>query len=166
MFKQGFFVFALIIVPLWGTASESMLKPQPRLPELSDYEIARALEAQEIANFPLTETFLAKMERIQAELVELPIEQEPDATGDDLTVTGLTHAIEARPLVLAVLERHQMAVRDYVSGSMALSNALLAVIAAQSEEEEIFFDEQVLVSPENIEFGRQYADRIRALYGG
>jgi len=141
---------------------------QPRLPKLSDYEITKALETQDIANFPLTEAFLSKMEKIQAELVELPIEGEADASGDDLTISGLQQAIKARPLVMAVLDRHDMAVGDYVLGSMALSNALLAAVASESgqEEETLFFDEPVIVSPENLAFGRAYADRIRALHGG
>jgi len=160
-----FLTFAFIVLPFGGQAQQV---PQ-RIPKLSDYEITKVLEAKEIANFTLTESFLDKMEKIQAELVELPIEGEEDATGDDLTVNGMTQAIKARPRVLAVLNSHQMAVRDYVLGSMALSNALLAVVAqeaAQSGEEEPFLEERVEVSPENLEFGRQFADRIRALHGG
>jgi len=162
--KQLLLIFALMIASPLVEAQQS----SPRLPKLSDYEIAKALEAKEIANFLLTESFLDKMEKIQGELVELPIESEEGATGDDLTVNGLTQAIETRPLVLAVLRRHQMAVRDYVVGSIALSNALLAVVAEEIEEgeETSFLDESVEVLPENLEFGRQYVDRIRALHGG
>jgi len=155
--------FALMIVVFCVQAQQT----QPHLPKLSDYEITKILDNQEIAHFPLTETFLDKMERIQAELIELPIEIEENASGDDLTVIGLIRAIEARPMVMNILANYDMEVRDYVLGSMALSNALLASIEAENEEEEVLFlDEPVFASPENLDFGRRYADRIRALHGG
>jgi len=165
MFKYLLPVCCLMMFPYFALAQQS----QPRLPQLSDYEITKALEAQEIAHFPLTEAFLDKMEQIQAEIVELPIEREENSTGDDLTVAGLTRAIEARRSIMAILARHEMGVRDYVLGSMALSNALLAAVSLEAEEsgeEALFLDEPVFASPENLEFGRQYADRIRALHGG
>jgi len=168
MFRPLLWIVMLNIGTSVFTTLNAVAQQQPRLPQLSDYEISKALETQEIANFPLTEAFLSKMEKIQAELVELPIEGEENATGDDLTVSGLTRAIEARPRVLAILAHHDMAVRDYVLGSMALSNALLAAVMAESgqEDETLFFDEPIIISPENMNFGRAYADRIRALHGG
>jgi len=162
MAKQ--WVLSLILLALI-VMSVSGQERAPRLPRLSDYEITQALEAQEIANFPLDEAFLDKIEKIQAELVELPIEADRQSSGDDLTVSGLTHAIEAHPEILALLKRHDIGARDYVLGKLALSNALLAAIMADDQEEELFFDEPVFSSPENLEFGRQYADRIRALHG-
>jgi len=88
------------------------------------------------------------------------------AISDDLTITGLTRAVETKPAVLAILMRHEIKPRDYVLGSIALSNALLAVTQAESEDEDLLFDEPVMISPENLEFGRHYSDRIRALHGG
>jgi len=52
---------------------------------------------------------------------------------------------------------------------MALSNALLAAVMSEAEEngeEILFFDEPIFASPENLDFGRRYGDRIRALHGG
>jgi len=168
-FALGEVITALAFILLMMVKATALAQQlPPRLPKLSDYEISRTLEMQEIANFPLTEAFLEKMEKIQAELVDLPIAGDEDATGDDLSVHGLTQAIEARPQVKIILEHYEMKVRDYVLGSMALSNALLAAVIEENEAEEnaLFFDEPLVISPENRAFGLAFADRIRALRGG
>jgi len=127
----------------------------------SNYTIAKAIDAKLIANFPLDENFLTKIENVRKDMANLPIEEEVADGDNDITIRGLTKAVEARPRLIAILEKHQMTANDYVIGAMALANVLAALI----EEDASDLTVEHKISIDNMAFGKKYLARIRALYG-
>lgn len=117
---------------------------------------------KEVAEFPLTEEFLSKVEAIQKAIVNLTPEAEGEKTGNDNSIEGLTASIEARPNLTVLITMNDLKPRDYVIGTMALKAALAA--ASSASDENSIIDETNTVTPQNIEFGKKYADRIRALF--
>jgi len=153
------FVFILQGFAAFTSLAQEMDQTPENEKTISNYAIARALDAKLIANFPLDEDFLLKIENIRQDMTKLPIEAEADGE-NDTTIKGLTRAVEARPHLMAILEKYQMTASDYVVGAMALSNALSAAV----EEDATEFDDPPNISAANLAFGKRYLERIRALY--
>ncbi|UXN02923.1 MULTISPECIES: hypothetical protein [unclassified Bartonella] len=154
--KRGIlFILGLIIVPTLSFAQNA-----PKGDDTS-FALIREENAKEVATYPLNEDFLSRMEKVRTEFQALPLESNPPGTGDDDTsIDGMTQAISGRPELMTLLRKYSISAHDYVVGSMALSAALSAA-SAQGEEQ--FFDESLSVSENNLNFGRRYIDRIRAV---
>ena len=58
-----------------------------------------------------------------------------------------------------ILKKNALEAKDYVVGYLALQASLAA--ASSLEDQDVIFDDSTTVSKENLEFGKQFADRIR-----
>lgn len=125
-----------------------------------DFSLAPFIHPSSVANFPLTEAVLEKMEKVQDDLLHLPTEADGTENRYDTSIESLTASLEKRPKLMAILMNNKINARDYVIVYMALSAALAAAV---SENEEQIFDETQAVSKENLAFGKKYANRIRKL---
>lgn len=126
------------------------------------FSIAPVVNPKVVAQFPLTEPFLAKMEVIQKGLAALPPETDNPKYGNDTSIGGIIAIIQDKPKLMGLLSKNSITPHDYVVGGMALAAALSA---AASDGEDQIFDETQAVSKTNLEFGKKYADRIRILLG-
>jgi len=111
------------------------------------------LAAINIDNYPLTETILARLEKIHKEIIQLPDPGSGDDDTDSNDIDTLAKALEKRPDIMEVLGRNLMNARDYIMAMQAVFNALAATTGAGDEQ----------TSAANIAFGKQYANRIRNL---
>ncbi|WP_409362180.1 hypothetical protein ACRPOS_008545 [Bartonella heixiaziensis] len=114
-----------------------------------------------VANYPLTEDLLSKIEHLKKEIEDLPPEPEASNTGNDNSIEGLIASISARPKLMDLLRKHNLSPKDYVIGLIALQATLAAIIAF--EDKEILFNEKNTISLDNLNFGQKYIDRIRAI---
>lgn len=114
-----------------------------------------------VAEYPLNEEFLGKMEIIQKEMSDASITLTEAETGNDGSIDGLVTTISKNKKVMHILEKNTLEPKDYVVGYLALQAALAA--ASSLDDEDVIFDDSTTVSKENLEFGRRYADRIRKL---
>lgn len=152
MIKRLLIAFSLIV----GTLTPvSLVYAEP-------FSIVPVVNPRVVADFPLNETFLAKMEAIQQQRLSLPAETDNPQYGNDTSIGGIIAIIQDKPKLMGLLSRNGMSPHDYVVGGMALGAALSA---AASDGEDQIFDETLTVSKTNLEFGKKYADRIRTLLG-
>ncbi|WP_245256472.1 hypothetical protein [Bartonella tamiae] len=114
-----------------------------------------------IANYPLNEAFLTKMEIVQREMTNQSVYLTVQETGNDVSINGLISAIEKNEKISTILKNNGLSPNDYIVGYMALQAALAA--ASSAEDKDAIFDETTTVSPQNLEFGKKNTDRIRQL---
>lgn len=114
-----------------------------------------------VAEYPLNEEFLQKMENIQKELADASITLSEAETGNDGSIDGLVATLSKNQKVMAILTKNSLAPKDYIVGYLALQAALAA--ASSLDDQDAIFDDSTTVSKENLEFGKHYADRIRLL---
>ncbi|EJF79228.1 Uncharacterised protein [Candidatus Bartonella washoeensis] len=114
-----------------------------------------------VANYPLTEDLLSKIEQLKKEIEDLPPEPETSNTGNDNSIEGLIASISARPKLTELLRKNNLSPKDYVIGVMALQATLAAII--DIEDKKILFNEKNTISLDNLKFGQKYIDRIRAI---
>lgn len=112
-----------------------------------------------IAEYPLNEAFLVKMENVQKEMSESTIRLSESETGNDGSIDGLIKTISKDERVMNILKKNALEAKDYVVGYLALQASLAA--ASSLEDQDAIFDDSTTVSKENLEFGKQFADRIR-----
>lgn len=134
----------------------------PNVSQAHSFSLSPLSYSATITNFPLTEQFLSKMEHIHSQLATLPPDQDPEGTGNDNSIEGLTKAISGRPHLMALLTSQQLDAKTYVVGTMALQAALAAASAA--DDEDALFDEPHSVSKQNLAFAKAFIDRIRQLF--
>ncbi|MCZ2203521.1 hypothetical protein [Bartonella sp. A05] len=65
-----------------------------------------------VANYPLTEDFLVKMEKIKKDIEHLPSKPEAPNTGNDNSIEGLITSISGRPLLSSILKKHNLIPKD------------------------------------------------------
>ncbi len=119
--------------------------------------------AAAVNSFPLTEEFLAKMEKIHPQLVELEVTAtQEESKIVDPSIASMIQSLESRPVVVEILKKEDINARDYILGYMAVLNSLGA---AEAEDEEQMIDETQHINPEHIAFGKRYAERIREMIG-
>lgn len=114
-----------------------------------------------VAEYPLKEEFLTKMENVQKEMSDASIRLSEAETGNDGSIEGLVSTLSKDQRVMAILNKNSLQPKDYVVGYLALQASLAA--ASSLDDEDAIFDDSTTVSKENLEFGKQYADRIRKL---
>ncbi|AQX31507.1 hypothetical protein BscR1v2_016040 [Bartonella schoenbuchensis R1] len=155
MLKLALYVFFILLSPFATYAQKTMANE-------TDYHsvITSTLPSNIVANYPLTENFLVKMEQIKIEVANLPAEPDAPGTGNDNSIEGLVASVSGRPKLAGVLEKHNITPRDYVIGFMALQATLAAVSALEDNDN---FDEKITLSQSNLEFGQKHINRIRAL---
>ncbi|GAA5104348.1 hypothetical protein GCM10023261_02540 [Bartonella jaculi] len=114
-----------------------------------------------VANYPLTEDFLSKIEQLKKEIEDLPPEPEASNTGNDNSIEELIASISNQQKIMDLLRKNNLTPKDYVIGLMALQATLAAIIAL--EDKEILFSGKNTISLDNLKFGQKYIDRIRAI---
>lgn len=114
-----------------------------------------------VAEYPLKEEFLSKMENVQKEMADASIRLSEAETGNDGSIDGLVKTLSKDQRVMAILNKNALEPKDYVVGYLALQASLAA--ASSLDDQDAIFDDSTTVSKENLEFGKQYADRIRKL---
>ncbi|WP_455476102.1 hypothetical protein [Bartonella sp. B17] len=114
-----------------------------------------------VENYPLTEDFLSKIERVIKEIEALPPELNTPNIENDNSIEGLTAFVSSLPQLSNILKKNNLTPKDYVIGTMALKETLTAII--KLEDEEIFSDKRSTVSLNNLKFGKKHIDRIRAI---
>jgi len=161
MLRLCVFVAVFEVLMVWTLMAQTASPEEGQeSAKISNYDIARALDAQRVASFPLDLSFLTRMENIRKEIEKLPVEADVSDGDDDMTLKGLIQSVEARPHLVAILAKYDMSADDYVVGAMALGNAL----SAAAEEADPAFQEEQNISADNFAFGKKYLERIRALY--
>ncbi|WP_336287598.1 MULTISPECIES: hypothetical protein [unclassified Bartonella] len=154
MFKltlRLFFSFLFVIYVQLTTAKET-----------NDNFVLSPISNQNIiANYPLTENLLSKIEQIQKEIENLPSALEIPNTGNDNSIEGLIASVSSQSKLSNILRKNNLTPKDYVIGLMTLQATLAAIIAL--EDKKIFSDEKNIVSPNNLKFGQKNINRIRAI---
>ncbi|ENN90139.1 hypothetical protein [Bartonella bovis] len=155
MLKFILYVLFILLLPLSTYAQKTITN------ETDYHSILTPIPSSNIvANYPLTEDFLVKMEQIKTEVVNLPPEPDAPGTGNDNSIEGLIASVSGRPKLTSVLEKNNITPKDYVIGFMALQTTLAVVSALEDNDN---FEEKITLSKNNLEFGQKYINRIRAL---
>lgn len=140
--------------PLLMPRQRDLFSAPPETAKPAAPRAALPSKAVSIADYPLNEALLARLEKIHKEILALP---EPDDEDSDDDIRGgidvLVKALEKRPDVMGILGRNLMGAGEYITACQAAANAL-AVAAGVSDSK---------ISAANLAFGKKYADRIRAL---
>ncbi|WP_375641259.1 MULTISPECIES: hypothetical protein [unclassified Bartonella] len=113
-----------------------------------------------IANYPLTEDLLLKMEKIKAECKKLPSEPEQTNTKSDLStyddnIEKYAAYISNNPKLVNILKENNLTPKDFVVAHLALQATLYVL----TDEEKSTYEKNVLPSS-NIEFAKEHMYRI------
>ncbi|WP_375625525.1 hypothetical protein [Bartonella sp. MU37NMGALS] len=113
-----------------------------------------------IANYPLTEDLLLKLEKINAECKNLSLEPEQTNTKSDLStyndnIEKYAAYISSKPKLVNILKENNMTSKDFVVAHLALQATLYVL----TDEENSTYEKNVLPSS-NIEFAKEHMYRI------
>ncbi|WP_273759081.1 hypothetical protein [Bartonella sp. ML70XJBT.G] len=113
-----------------------------------------------VVNYPLTEDFLLKLEKIGKECKNLPLESEiPDAKNDIVThddsIEGYIAYISHKTKLMNLLKENNITPRDFVVGHLALQATLIVLT-----NEESSFSKKNIIPSSNIEFAKKHMYRI------
>ncbi|WP_455481973.1 hypothetical protein V4P56_05880 [Bartonella sp. B35(2025)] len=112
-----------------------------------------------VGHYPLTESFLLKMEQIEQEIVKLPPKQRARNIRDDnKSIEERIASVSDFPQLSNILKKHNITPRDYVLGLMAFQEVLYAVMSLKIKKYSLHKNNTVSLS--NLEFGQKYIDRI------
>ena len=153
--KRIIIALCLVIWPLSAFSEEAPKKPQKN----DEFYISPTSNPKIVATYPLNEDFLAKMEAIQKDMSDASITLSEADTGNDSSIEGLTATLSKNAKIMDILKKNALEPKDYVVGYLALQAALAA--ASSLEDQDAIFDDSTTVSKENLEFGKQFTDRIR-----
>lgn len=148
--------------PLFPPKQREFGLPLPKPPAQKAPPPAALSPAAAIGAYPLSEALLSRVEKIHAEILNLPDPEEEDDSDDDIRggVDILIKAMEKRPDIMSILGRNLIGARDYIIATQALANALAAASGAAEGQ---VFGESSQISSANLAFGKKYAGRIRKL---
>lgn len=155
--KRIIIACCLLSVPAYTFAEDTAKQNNKQ----NEFYLSPAGNPKIVAEYPLKEEFLTKMENIQKEMSDASIRLSEAETGNDGSIDGLVKTLSNDQRVMAILNKNAVEPKDYVVGYLALQASLAA--ASSLDDEDAIFDESTTVSKENLEFGKQYADRIRKL---
>nr|WP_144751825.1 hypothetical protein [Bartonella saheliensis] len=113
-----------------------------------------------VANYPLTEDFLLKLEKIGKECDNLSPEPETakienDPPTHDECIEGYIAYISRKPKLVNILRKNDLTLKDFVVGHLALQ-ATLNILT----NEEISAHKQNIIPLSNIEFAKKNMYRI------
>lgn len=155
--KRIIIACCLLSVPAYAFAEDTAKQNNKQ----NEFYLSPAGNPKIVAEYPLKEEFLTKMENIQKEMSDASIRLSEAETGNDGSIDGLVKTLSNDQRVMTILNKNAVEPKDYVVGYLALQASLAA--ASSLDDEDAIFDESTTVSKENLEFGKQYADRIRKL---
>lgn len=112
------------------------------------------------ANITLNAGLLDTITAIKQQLSTLPDDLNLPEISPDSSIETISQALADNPQIMAVLQKNAISPHDYVAVYMTLADAF---VAAEAAEEDQIFDETRIVSQENLEFSKKYAERIRKL---
>lgn len=113
-----------------------------------------------VVNYPLTEDFLLKLEKIAKECQNLPPEPETTKTENDSTthddnIEGYISYISGKAKLMNLLKENNLTPKDFVVGHLALQATLNALT-----DEENSLRKQDIISSSNLEFAKEHMYRI------
>lgn len=155
--KRIIIACCLLSVPAYAFAEDTAKQNNKQ----NEFYLSPAGNPKIVAEYSLKEEFLTKMENIQKEMSDASIRLSEAETGNDGSIDGLVKTLSNDQRVMTILNKNAVEPKDYVVGYLALQASLAA--ASSLDDEDAIFDESTTVSKENLEFGKQYADRIRKL---
>lgn len=158
MFIKRFVIAVCLIVFPVAAFSEDASKQDNKQ---NEFYLSPTGNPKIVAEYPLNEEFLVKMENVQKELSDASIKLSESETGNDASVDGLVKTISKNERIMNILKKNTLEAKDYVLGYLALQASLAA--ASSLDDQDALFDDSATVSKENLEFGKQFADRIRKL---
>ena len=158
MFIKRFVIAVCLIVFPVAAFSEDASKQDNKQ---NEFYLSPTGNPKIVAEYPLNEEFLVKMENVQKELSDASIKLSESETGNDASVDGLVKTISKNERIMNILKKNTLEPKDYVLGYLALQASLAA--ASSLDDQDALFDDSATVSKENLEFGKQFADRIRKL---
>ncbi|WP_142416607.1 hypothetical protein [Bartonella massiliensis] len=146
------FKFVLCFLFLFSFASHAQEKKQ----EMDNPSLISSL----VANYPLTEDLLLKLEKIEKECEKLPSELKKANTKRNPTtnndhVEGYIAYISSKPGLVNILIKNNLTPKDFVISHLALKTTLNVLT-----NEEISLHEQNIVPLSNIEFAKEHMYRI------
>lgn len=153
-------VIITLCLVLWPLSAFSEEKPKEN-PKKDEFYLSPTSNPEIVATFPLNEEFLLKMEAVHKDMAEASITLSEAETGNDSSIDGLVTTISKNDKITEILNKHTLEPKNYVIGYLALQASLAA--ASSLEDKDAIFDDSTTVSKENLEFGKQFADRIRKL---
>ena len=158
MFIKRFVIaFCLIVFPVAAFGEDTPKQDNKQ----NEFYLSPTGNPKVVAEYPLNEEFLVKMENVQKELSDTSIKLSQSETGNDASVDGLVKTISKNERIMNILKKNTLEPKDYVLGYLALQASLAA--ASSLDDQDALFDDSATVSKENLEFGKQFADRIRKL---
>ena len=158
MFIKRFVIaFCLIVFPVAAFGEDASKQDNKQ----NEFYLSPTGNPKIVAEYPLNEEFLVKMENVQKELSDASIKLSQSETGNDASVDGLVKTISKNERIMNILKKNTLEPKDYVLGYLALQASLAA--ASSLDDQDALFDDSATVSKENLEFGKQFADRIRKL---
>lgn len=157
MFMKRIFIACFLLVLPISAFAQATTKQDSK----NEFYLSPTGNPKIVAEYPLTEEFLGKMENIQKEMSEASITLSEAETGNDGSIDGLVTTISKNHRVMTILQKNALEPKDYIVGYLALQASLAA--ASSLDDKDAIFDDSTTVSKENLEFGKQYADRIRKL---
>ncbi|AQS42400.1 MAG: Hypothetical protein BHV28_17300 [Candidatus Tokpelaia hoelldobleri] len=125
-----------------------------------DFTINPAVPLAGSANITLNVGLLDTITAIKQQLGTLPEDLDLPEISPDSSIETISQALADNPQIMAVLQKNAISPHDYVTVYMTFADAF---VAAEAAEEDQIFDETRIVSQENLEFGKKYAERIRKL---
>ncbi|ABM44800.1 hypothetical protein BARBAKC583_0015 [Bartonella bacilliformis KC583] len=155
MLKITLHVFFILLFP-FATYAQETIKNEPD----GHFILTPTNNPKIVANYPLTENFLEKMEKAKQKIINLPPELQTSHTENDHSIEGLIAFVSSRPHLKEILDNNGLTPKDYVIGFIALQATLIAVTAL--EDTDAFFDETTTVFQDNLKFGQKHINRIRA----
>ncbi|WP_273719671.1 MULTISPECIES: hypothetical protein [unclassified Bartonella] len=146
------FKFVLCLLFLFPFASYAQ--------EIKEITNKASLTSPLVANYPLTEDFLLKLEKIGKECKNLSSESEiSDAKNDIIThddnIEGYIAYISHKTKLMSLLKENNLTAKEFVVGLLALQ-ATLNVLT----DEEISLHKQNILPSSNIEFAKKHMYRI------
>lgn len=155
--KRMIIACCLLFVPVFAFAEDTAKQNDKQ----TEFYLSPTGNPKIVAEYPLKEEFLTKMENIQKEMSDASIRLSEAETGNDGSIDGLVKTISKNQKVMAILKKNGVEPKDYVVGYMALQASLAA--ASSLDDQDAIFDDSTTVSKENLEFGKQYTVRLRKL---
>ncbi|WP_254492646.1 hypothetical protein [Bartonella sp. B1099] len=153
MFK--FLLFFLFLFPFLSYAQET--KQETDNPSLT---------LPLIANYPLTEDFLLKLEKVEKECkILLPEIKNNPITYDSKThssIENYTAYISNKPKLMDILEKNNLTPKDFAASTLALIE--ISMLLAFVPEKEYSFEKNIIFL-NNLEFVKKHFYKITTLLG-
>ncbi|WP_273717409.1 MULTISPECIES: hypothetical protein [Bartonella] len=119
-----------------------------------------------IGNYPLTETFLLKLEKIEQECKNLL----PKTKNDPITYHSNVHSnienytayISSKPKIVSILKENNLTPKEFAAGTLTLERISMRLVFLPEKE---YSPEKPVISLNNFEFVKKHFYKITNLLG-